>query len=86
MLPMKDKGTRKKRGYTSPFPLFYGQNLQSAKTHCRSSHNEKIPSEMEEAPRYKLFTLLTWFTLMTRGMRGTTVGKTGLRPKTPFEM
>ena len=25
---------------------------------------KKIPSEMEVAPRYMLFTLLTWFTLL----------------------
>ena len=31
------------------------------------------------------FTLLTWFKLLTRGMRGTTMGKTGLRPETPPE-
>ena len=34
---------------------------------------------------FTLFTLLTWFKLLTRGMRGTTMGKTGLRPETPFE-
>ena len=30
------------------------------------------------------FTMLNWFTLLTRGMRGATMGKTGLRPETPF--
>ena len=28
--------------------------------------------------------MLNWFTLLTRGMRGATMGKTGLRPETPF--
>ena len=52
---------------------------------------QKIPSVMEVAPRYMLltllkwFTLMTWFTLLTRWMRGATMGKTGLRPETPFE-
>ena len=30
------------------------------------------------------FTMLNWFTLLTRGLRGATMGKTGLRPETPF--